>query len=102
MVGRSLLVSLVALLACTPRPVEVTFTPEPCPVVECPVSGTEYVFVKSSMCTKAEKVLQTRNRNIEQRMDECVAKANEYVDCLRWVFGEPKEDLPEPEDPVEP
>jgi hypothetical protein len=79
----------VAVLPCRPEPEVVGSEPEPdpCPEVSCPASEVQEVVVDSLECRKAKHVLTIRNARLDERMDECEARGNSYVDCSHWVFG---------------
>lgn len=79
--------AVVALLSCRPEDEPVEPEPTRCPEVECPAPEVEHVHYDSLECRKSKHLLGIRNARLEERMGECAAQGNSYVDCRHWVFG---------------
>lgn len=47
----------------------------------------ERVYADPLECREAKRILTIRNARLEERLDQCEAKGNRLVDCMRWVFG---------------
>lgn len=90
--GHRIIVVGVFLMACGHQPVQVTLSPEVCPAPPHIGHEPEPVCYAALECQEAQKKLEIRNAKLEQRMDECEAKGNDYVDCTHWVFGYLPED----------
>lgn len=89
---------LAVVLACGHEEVRVTFVPESCPEAPEPEQVRVYEECYESLaCKKAQHVMHIRNTRLDERMDECEARGNSYVDCMHWIFGylpEGVEDVP--------
>ena len=82
-----MLVTSSMMIACGHEPIELTVVPEPCPTQSCPPPKTEYIYVEPLECQRARRVMRYRNAKLDERMGQCEAAGNNYVDCMRWVFG---------------
>ena len=81
------LVAALLVTGCGHEAVEPTLVPEVCPPQNCPPPEVEYIYREPLECKEARKVMRFRNARLDERMDECEAKGNSYVDCTHWVFG---------------
>jgi hypothetical protein len=85
----TILLAAVLGLACSsaPEPARATSRPasQTCPT--CPPQTTKTVYVIDPDCHYVRRELKFRNARIEERVDQCEAAGNSFVQCSRWVFG---------------
>lgn len=77
------------MVACGHEPVGLTVVPERC---AAPIQSRvlAHVCFESPECEESQRILGFRNAHLDERMGECEAAGNSYLDCLYWVLGSPQ------------